>query len=85
MNNLKEKLINSLFEEKKSKKKSKFKFPLLRNGYDKKDLVEATKTLISRNLTMGKKTEKFENFFCEYICITRSYRREVLVIHTCSL
>ena len=67
MNNLKEKLINSLFEEKKSKKKSKFKFPLLRNGYDKKDLVEATKTLISRNLTMGKKTEKFENFFSKRI------------------
>ena len=67
MNNSKEKLINSLFEEKKSKRKSKFKFPLLRNGYDKKDLVEATKTLISRNLTMGKKTEKFENFFSKRI------------------
>ena len=67
MNNSKEKLINSLFKEKKSKKKSKFKFPLLRNGYDKKDLVEATKILISRNLTMGKKTAKFENFFSKKI------------------
>ena len=29
--------------------------------------------------------ERFEIFFCKYICITHPYRREVLVIHTCSL
>ena len=67
MNQSKEKLIYKLFKKKKSKKRSNFNFPLLRDGYDKKDLVEATKTLISRNLTMGKKTEKFEKFFAKKI------------------
>ena len=72
MNQSKEKLIYKLFKIKKSKKKSNFNFPLLRDGYDEKDLVEATKTLISRNLTMGKKTEKFEKFFAKKIGVKYS-------------
>tara|TARA_Y100000591_G_scaffold243335_1_gene214085 strand:+ start:813 stop:2051 length:1239 start_codon:yes stop_codon:yes gene_type:complete len=72
LNQSKEKLIYKLFKIKKSKKKSNFNFPLLRDGYDEKDLVEATKTLISRNLTMGKKTEKFEKFFAKKIGVKYS-------------
>ena len=67
MNQSKEKLIYKLFKKKKSKKKSNFNFPLLRDGYDEKDLVEATKTLISRNLTMGKKLKNLKFFFAKKI------------------
>ncbi len=68
MNNLKKNfLLKKLFEEKKLKKNSNFKYPLLSNGYAKRDLIEATKTLISRNLTMGKKTVKFEKYFAKKI------------------
>ena len=68
MNNSKKiKLINQLFKEKKIVKNSKFHYPLLSNGYDKTDLVEAAKTLISRNLTMGKKTKEFEKYFAKKI------------------
>ena len=67
MKNLKNKLLNNLFKEKIKKKNLNFTYPLLRHGYDKKDLIEATKTLISRNLTMGKKTAKFEKYFAKKI------------------
>lgn len=62
-----EKLLNKLFQEKKSNLNSKFRFPLLNNGYDKNDLMEATKVLLSKNLTMGKKTREFEKFFAKKI------------------
>ena len=60
MDHSKEKLINSLFDLKVSKK-SNLDFTF-NDGYDKQDLVEATKTLISRNLTMGKKLKSLKNF-----------------------
>ena len=55
------KLLSRLFQEKKSISNSKFKFPLLNNGYNKDDLIEATKVLLSKNLTMGKKQENLKN------------------------
>ena len=61
------KLLSRLFQEKKSISNSKFKFPLLNNGYNKDDLIEATKVLLSKNLTMGKKTREFEKFFAKKI------------------
>lgn len=61
------KLINQLFKEKNIVKNSKFHYPLLSNGYSKADLVEATKTLISKNLTMGRKTKEFEKYFAKKI------------------
>tara|TARA_Y100000590_G_scaffold276490_1_gene310429 strand:- start:4427 stop:5665 length:1239 start_codon:yes stop_codon:yes gene_type:complete len=61
------KLLNQLFQEKKIRKSSRFKYPLLSNGYDKIDLIEAAKTLLSRNLTMGKKTQEFEKYFAKKI------------------
>ena len=50
------KLLSRLFQEKKSISNSKFKFPLLNNGYNKDDLIEATKVLLSKNL-------KYQNVF----------------------
>ena len=54
--------ILSLFNFKKIKKK-KFTYPLHENALTDKDLLEATKVLISRQLTMSKKTTTFENYF----------------------
>ena len=44
-------------------KKKKYVYPLLDNGLSKKDLDEGIKVLKSGNITMGLKTEKFENLF----------------------
>ena len=60
-------LLKKLFKNYKSKKDKNFNFPLLNNGYSKKDLIEGAKTLISGNLTMGQKTRIFENYFAKKI------------------
>ena len=60
-------LLKKLFKNYKSIKDKKFNFPLLNNGYSKKDLIEGTKTLISGNLTMGQKTKIFEEYFAKKI------------------
>ena len=54
-------LLKKLFKSYKSKKDKNFNFPLLNNGYSKKDLIEGAKTLISGNLTMAKKQEFLKN------------------------
>ena len=56
-------LLKTIFKNYKSTKEKKFNFPLLNNGYSKEDLIEGAKTLISGNLTMGKKTKIFETRF----------------------
>ncbi len=61
------KLLNKLFQEEKFTTNSKFKFSLLNNGYNKNDLMEATKVLLSKNLTMGSKTREFEKYFAKKI------------------
>ena len=58
-------LLKKLFKNYKSKKDKNFNFPLLNNGYSKKDLIEGAKTLISGNLTMGRKTRIFEKYFAK--------------------
>ena len=60
-------LLKKLFKNYKSIKDKKFNFPLLNNGYSKKDLIEGAKTLISGNLTMGQKTKIFEEYFAKKI------------------
>ena len=60
-------LLKKLFKSYKSKKDKNFNFPLLNNGYSKKDLIEGAKTLISGNLTMGQKTRIFEKYFAKKI------------------
>ena len=44
-------------------KKKKYIYPLLDKGLSKKDLNEGIKVLKSGNITMGLKTQKFENLF----------------------
>ena len=60
-------LLYKLFKNQKFSEKDKFNFPLLNNGYSKKDLIEAAKTLISGRLTMGEKTRNFEKYFAKKI------------------
>ena len=66
-NQKKNNLIKKIFKNYKSTKENKFNFPLLNNGYSKEDLIEGTKTIISGNLTMGKKTRIFEKYFAKKI------------------
>jgi CDP-6-deoxy-D-xylo-4-hexulose-3-dehydrase len=49
--------------EKKIKKKNKFHYPLHEDALTKEDLLEGFKVLVSRQLTMSKKTEEFEKYF----------------------
>tara|TARA_B100000700_G_scaffold331064_1_gene461086 strand:+ start:224 stop:1465 length:1242 start_codon:yes stop_codon:yes gene_type:complete len=61
------KQLKNLFKEKINYNNSKFNYPLLSNGYSENDLIQAAKTLISKNLTMGKKTSEFEKYFAKKI------------------
>lgn len=54
--------ILNLFKKKKIIK-SKFNYPLHEDALNEKDLVEGLKVLISRQLTMSKKTKEFERYF----------------------
>ena len=45
----------------------KFKYPLLNNGFSKKDILEGIKVLKSGQITMSKKTLKFEKEFAKKI------------------
>lgn len=48
------------------KKTSSFKYPLLDNAFTEKDILAGTKVLLSRQLTMSKKTLEFEKKFAKY-------------------
>ena len=63
-NELNKKLTNLL--EKKDTKKS-FSYPLLEDAFSSKDLLEAIKVILSRQLTMSHKTKKFEKAFSKFI------------------
>ena len=54
--------LSKLFHLKKKKSRA-FNYPLHENALSKKDLIEGAKVLISRQLTMSKKTIEFENYF----------------------
>ena len=54
--------LSSLFNTKISKNK-KFSYPLHEDALSKEDLLEGAKVLISRQLTMSKKTDQFEKYF----------------------
>ena len=58
---MKKNLLN-LFKTKKNNVK-KFYYPLHEDALSKEDLLEGAKVLISRQLTMSKKTIEFENYF----------------------
>ena len=63
-NELKKKLVNLL--KKKDTKKS-FNYPLLEDAFSSKDLLEAIKVILSRQITMSHKTKKFEKVFSKFI------------------
>lgn len=44
-----------------------FDFPLIENTYEKEEIVEMVKVLISNKLTMGNKVLEFEKKFAEYV------------------
>lgn len=55
-------MLLNLFNTTNTKIK-KFSYPLHEDSLSKEDLIEGAKVLISRQLTMSKKTNKFENYF----------------------
>ena len=54
--------LSVLFKLRKKKIK-KFNYPLHEDALSKEDLLEGVKILNSRQLTMSKKTNQFENYF----------------------
>lgn len=56
------KTILKLLDKKKGNL-NKFNYPLHEDALSKEDLAEGFKVLVSRQLTMSKKTQEFENFF----------------------
>ena len=54
--------LSQLFHFKKKTPRF-FSYPLHENSFNKKDLIEGAKVLISKQLTMSKKTIEFENYF----------------------
>jgi len=59
--NLKKSLEKQL--KKKSLNKNKYFYPLKVSTFDNQDLIEGINVIISKNMTMSKKTLMFENFF----------------------
>jgi len=52
---------------KKSRKKSKYFYPLLNNTLSEKDLIEGIKIILSGQITMSKKTREFEKAFARKV------------------
>ena len=51
--------------EKKSKRSSKYYYPLLENALSTEDLISGIKVIVSGQLTMSRKTKKFEKNFAK--------------------
>ena len=51
--------------EKKSRRSSKYFYPLLKNALSTEDLMSGIKVIISGQLTMSRKTKKFEKNFAK--------------------
>ena len=51
--------------EKKSRRSSKYFYPLLENALSAKDLISGIKVIISGQLTMSRKTKEFEKNFAK--------------------
>ncbi len=57
---------------KKNIYKSKFFYPLLYNPFNKKDLIEGIKVILSKQITMSNKTRNFEKLFKKKIKVKNS-------------
>lgn len=44
-----------------------FEYPLIENTYNEEEIIEMIDVLLSNRLTMGKRVEKFEKEFAEYV------------------
>jgi len=66
---MKKKIDNLLkkFDDFSSKNKSKHFYPLLEDAFFKEDIYAGIQVLLSKKLTMGKITEKFEKEFAKFI------------------
>jgi len=53
--------------EKKSRRSSKYFYPLLENALSVKDLISGIKVIVSGQLTMSRKTKEFEKIFAKKI------------------
>ena len=53
--------------EKKSRRNSKYFYPLLENALSSEDLISGIKVIVSGQLTMSRKTKKFEKNFAKKI------------------
>ena len=62
--------LNKFFIKKKSK--NKFFYPLLNDPFDKKDLIEGIKVILSRQITMSSRTKIFETIFKNKIKVKHS-------------
>ena len=66
---MKKKIDNLLkkFDDFSSENKSKYFYPLLEDAFFKEDIYAGIEVLLSKKLTMGKITEKFEKKFAKFI------------------
>ncbi|WP_415321012.1 DegT/DnrJ/EryC1/StrS family aminotransferase [Candidatus Pelagibacter sp. Uisw_092] len=66
---MKKKIDNLLkkFDDFSPEKKSKYFYPLLEDAFFKEDIYAGIEVLLSKKLTMGKITEKFEKKFATFI------------------
>ena len=64
------KKINNLLKKASNlskKSRSKYFYPLLEDAFFEEDIFSAIEVLLSKKLTMGKITKKFEKRFCKFI------------------
>ena len=64
MKNIASNYLKKYIVEKKSGRK---KYSLLDDAFSKEDLIEGIKVILSKKITMGKITSKFENEFAKFV------------------
>ena len=63
-------ILNRLF--KNSKFRNKFFYPLLKDPFNKQDLIEGIKVILSKQITMSHRTIEFEKIFRKKIKVKNS-------------
>lgn len=60
-------LLNNILNKKKNKNKEYYNYPLLENGFSNEDIIKGIDVLLSKKITMGEVTKKFEVEFAKFI------------------
>ena len=55
--------------------KKNFKYPLHENAFSSSDIIEGIKVLLSKQITMSKKTLEFEKYFTKKLNINITNKR----------